>query len=191
MWEHVGSARRSVSATMCQRRPSTGCRVLLAVFLSLAVAACGGSDDPETSATPTAPTTTPDAPTTETTTAEQPPCGVTLSEVQALLPAGSGVTENSTPDPGRCNFTWDDGGHRGIDVAVVAGGRTAFEVPAGYEPLDGYGDQAFASTGSGRASAFAFVGDDLYAADVVADGTDASETDLRGLCLQLLELALD
>lgn len=169
---------------MRQRRSSTVCRVVLAAALALTAAGCGGDDDAETSAAP-------DAPTTETTTTEQPPCGVTLVQVQALLPAGSGVTENSTPDPGRCSFTWDDGGPRGIDVAIVAGGRTAFEVPAGYEPLDGYGDEAFASTSPGRASAFAFVGDDLYAADVVADGTDATDTDLRDLCLQLIELALD
>lgn len=108
-----------------------------------------------------------------------------------LLPPTRGVTENSTPDPGRCNFTWDDGGTRGIDVAIVAGGRAAFDVPAGYEPLDGYGDEAFAATEVGRASAFAFVGDDLYAADVVADGGNASNAELRDLCLQLLELALD
>jgi len=108
-------------------------------------------------------------------------CGVTLADVQALLPTGSRVTENSTPDAGRCNFTWDDGGPRGIDVAFVPGGRSAFEVPAGYQSLDGYGDEAFLAAGNGRASAFAFVGNDLYA---------ASEVNLRDLCLQLLELSL-
>lgn len=70
-----------------------------------------------------------------------------LADVQALLPAGSGVTQNDTPDPRRCNFTWDDGGPRGIDVAIVPGGRSAFDVPAGYEPVDGYGDEAYTSSG--------------------------------------------
>jgi hypothetical protein len=41
--------------------------------------------------------------------------------VQALLPPTSGVSENTTPDPGRCNFTWDDGGPRGIDGATGPG----------------------------------------------------------------------
>jgi hypothetical protein len=72
----------------------------------------------------------------------------------------------------------------------VPGGRAAFDVPAEYEPLAGYGEEAFAAFGPGRASAFAFVGDDLYAADVVADGTGATEEELRTLCLELLDLAL-
>jgi hypothetical protein len=54
-----------------------------------------------------------------------------------------------------------------------------------------YGDEDFASFDDGRVSAFAFVGDDLYAADVVADGAGATEAELRDLCLRLLELALD
>ena len=138
----------------------------IAVVLAGGLAGCGGDDG----------TTAPiaedaaDAPST-TAAAAEPACGVSLAAVQALLPPSSGVTENSTPDPGRCNFTWDDGGPRGIDVAIVPGGRSSFDVPAGYEPLDGYGDEAFASSSDSRASAFAFVGDDLYAADVVADGT--------------------
>lgn len=77
-----------------------------------------------------------------------------------------------------------------FDVAIVPGGRSSFEVPAGYQPLDGYGQEAFASTSDGRASASAFVGDDLYAADVVADGTNATAADVEELCLQLLGLAL-
>jgi hypothetical protein len=47
------------------------------------------------------------------------------------------------------------------------------------------------ATGEGRASAVAFVGADLYAADVVADDRSATEDELRVLCLQVLELALD
>jgi hypothetical protein len=161
----------------------------LAVAAVLALGACGGGDD-TTSPAPTGDTT--DAPAAApSTTPDDSPCGVTLAEVQALLPPDSAVTENPTPDPGRCNFTWNDNGLRGIDVAIVRGGRSTFDVPDGYEPLDGYGDEAFASTSNGRASAFAFAGDDLHAADVVADGTDATAADLRALCLQLLQLTLD
>ncbi len=144
------------------------------------------SDEPEVSAT--------DPSTVDSTTSlasvepdVDPPCGVTLAEIQRLLGGYSGVTENTTPDPGRCNFTWDDGGPRGIDAAIVAGARASFAVPDGYEPLDGYGDEAYLSTQPGRASAFAFVGDDLYAADVVADG---ATDDLQALCLEVLALTL-
>lgn len=164
-------------------------RSLLSALAVLSFAAC--SDDDGT--TPQAPSTdSPDpAAATPTSTHSGSPCGVTLADVQSLLPADSGVTESSTPDPGRCNFTWDDGGPRGIDVAIVPGGRSSFEVPADYQPLDGYGEEAFTSTSDTRASAFAFVGNDLYATDVVADSTNTTEADLRDLCLQLLDLALD
>jgi hypothetical protein len=78
-----------------------------------------------------------------------------------------------------------------FDVAIVVGGRSTFDVPANYEPLDGYGDAAYESIGPGRASAIAFVDEDLYAADVAADGTGTTEPELRALCLELLELAFD
>ena len=162
---------------------------LVALVAVLALGACGGDDDDDT--TTAAPTDASTVTTARTSTDADPPCGVTLAEVQNLLPPASGVSENSTPDPGRCNFTWDDGGPRGIDVAIVPGGRSSFNVPAGYEPLNGYGDEAFVSSDDGQASAFAFVGGDLYAADVVAPGTGATEADLRALCLQLLRLTLD
>lgn len=168
-------------------RPSA---VIAALALVFALAGCGGDDDTSTTREPSIDSTDA-ASVTPTTNSADSPCGATLAEVQALLPPGSGVTENATPDPGRCNFTWDDGGPRGIDVAIVPGGRSSFDVPAGYEPLDGYGDEAFRSSTGGRASTFAFVGDDLYAADVVADGTGATEAELRELCLRLLELTLD
>jgi len=164
---------------------------LVALVAALVLGACGGGDDDDTTAATAAPTDSSTVTTARTSTDADPPCGVTLAEVQNLLPPASGVSENSTPDPGRCNFTWDDGGPRGIDVAIVRGGRAAFTTPPGYEPLAGYGDEAFASSDDGQASAFAFVGADLYAADVVAPGTGASEADLRDLCLQLLRLALD
>jgi hypothetical protein len=128
---------------------------------------------------------------------------VTLADVQALLPSGSGVTENSTPDAGRCNFTWDDGGPRGIDVAIVPGGRAAFEaqsgvLPAGpdrlengdaYETLDGLGDQAWAFGDGRRVSAVVLDGDDLIAADAVADGDPGGPATAAGLNAGLLELS--
>ena len=164
---------------------------LMALVAVIVLGGCGGGDDEDaTAAGPTAPADSSTLTTARTSTDADPPCGVTLAEVQNLLPPTSGVSEHSTPDPGRCNFTWDAGGPRGIDVAVVPGGRSAFNVPPGYEPLDGYGDEAFVSSDEGQASALAFVGNDLYAADVVAPGTGATEAELRGLCLQLLRLAL-
>jgi hypothetical protein len=159
------------------------------LVLALVLGACSSDDDPETSEV-TDPTEATETSVTQDEEDTDSGCGVTLAEVQANLPAGSGVTESSTPDPGRCNFTWDDGGPRGIDVAVVRGGRASFDVPDGYEPIDGYGDEAYASSTDGRASAFAFVGEDLYAADVVADGTGATAGELRSLALVMLDLAL-
>jgi len=170
------------------------------LLVVVSLVACGGDDDDGASAAEAsgqvtstiADSSSASAPSSSAPAADSP-CGVTLAEVQELLPPTSGVTESSTPDPGRCNFTWDDGGPRGIDVAIVPGGRAAFEVPGGYEPLDGYGDEAYTSTVPGRASAVAFVGDDLYAADVVVDVVvdGATDADLLDLCLQLLALTLD
>ncbi len=171
----------------------TPARMATAAFVAVALIACGGDDGPADVASTQSTTEAADA-TSSTTTTEKVDdlgCGVTLEEVQALLPPSSGVTENSTPDAGRCNFTWDEGGPRGIDVAIVTGGRASFSVPAGYEQLEGYGDEAFGSFESGRASAVAFLGDDLHAADVVADGTGSTEAELRDLCLQVLEKTLD
>jgi hypothetical protein len=54
--------------------------------------------------------------------------------LQARLPPASGVTENSTPDPGRCNFTWDDAGPYGIDVAIET---QIWAVPANAPALAG------------------------------------------------------
>jgi hypothetical protein len=186
-------------------RPALAIATTAATLLLLG--ACGddgdSADDSATDSTEeaAAPTTAADAAAGSPTTAggggatgDDAPCGVTLEEVQALLPPDSGVTENTTPDPGRCNFTWDDGGPRGIDVAIVPGARGSFELPVDYEPLEGYGDEAYALVIPGRASAVAFVGEDLYAADVVATddgGGGASEDELSALSLELLTLALD
>ena len=173
------------------------------LLVVVSLVACGGDDDDGASAAEASGQVTSTIADSSSASASAPsssapaadsPCGVTLAEVQELLPPTSGVSESTTPDPGRCNFTWDDGGPRGIDVAIVPGGRAAFEVPGGYEPLDGYGDEAYTSTVPGRASAVAFVGDDLYAADVVVDGATgagAADADLLDLCLRLLALTLD
>ena len=157
------------------------------------IAGCGSADDtaapsPSTDATAEPATDTTRADTASPAGSADDGCGVTLAEVEALLPGGSGVTQNDTPDPRRCNFTWDDDGPRGIDVAFLAGGGSSFDPPPGFEPFDGYGDEAYTSTDSRRASAVALAGDDLYAVDVTA--TNPSD-DLADLALELLELALD
>jgi len=109
---------------------------------------------------------------------------VTLADVQALLPANSGVTENRTPDATRCNFTWNDNGARGIDVARVPDGRATFEqqstkVPNGpatlkdgtaYETLTGLGERAWAYGTARQANVVVLRGGDLYAVDLVIDG---------------------
>ncbi|MGQ0615409.1 MAG: hypothetical protein ACT4PW_00205 [Acidimicrobiia bacterium] len=157
-----------------------------AVVVAFLVAACGDE--------PAADRATPATDRTEATTATQAtaadaadsPCGITLAEVEAQLP-GTRVTENATPDPARCNFTWDDGGPRGLDVAVVPGGRAGFTVPSGFQPTEGYGDEAYRSTSEDRASAVALLGDDLYAADVAGD--DGGH-ELIALALTFLQLSL-
>lgn len=168
-------------------RPPVPAWLAAAALVAVALTACGGDDDPVEAAPPSS---TGAADPTSSTSANDPGCGVALEDVQALLPPSSGVTENAAPDDGRCNFTWDDGGSRGIDVATVSGGRTSTEVPAGLEPIDGYGEEAFGSFNADRASCIAFAGDDLYAVDVTAPGTGATEGELRDLCLQLLDRAL-
>ena len=144
-------------------------RALTAVAVVSLLGGCGADDDVasetiDTTVQPnTAPATEPETePDDVSVSVADEGCGVTLAEVQALLPASSGVTQNDTPDSRRCNFTWDDGGPRGIDVAIVPGGRSSFDVPDGYDAVDGYGDEAYTSSGPGRASAVALVGDDLY-----------------------------
>lgn len=168
-------------------------RALVVLVPAALLAACGSADE---TAAPAPSTDVADEPTTATSRAEPASpggssdegCGVTLAEVQALLPGDSGVAQNETPDARRCNFTWDDAGPRGIDVALLVGGRSSFDPPPGFEPVDGYGDEAYTSTESRRASAIAPAGDDLFAVDVSA--TSPSD-DLVDLALDLLELALD
>jgi hypothetical protein len=155
-----------------------------AVLALLALTACA-SGDSEDSVAPSEPPATSTASSTRSSSPITTGCGVTLADVQALLPTGSGVTQNTTLDPARCNFTWNDGGPRGIDVARVMGGRSAFEqqsakVPAGatalkdgtaYETLDGLGDRAWAYGNARQANVVVLKGADLYAVDLIIDGT--------------------
>ena len=96
----------------------------------------------------------------------------------------------------RCNFTWDDRGARGIDVAFVAGGRAAVDsadvgadrVPLDGDVLDGVSGEAFAFGNDRRVSAVALLGDDVVAVDVVADTDPGGPTTPDGLDAGLLEL---
>lgn len=189
----------------------------LAATALLLLFACGSGDDdtaePSTEAPATAgggASTTLQASPATTTAATG--CGVTLTDVQALLPAGSGVTQNRTPDAGRCNFTWNDNGARGIDVARVPGGRSAFEqqsasVPNGptnlkdgspYETIAGAGERAWAFGDARHANVVALRGADLFVVDLVIDGPapagsrSSSGMDAKSLeiCQALLRKAL-
>jgi hypothetical protein len=174
------------------------------------LAGCGGGDDtaaPDSTATGASDVSTTTTEPAQDTEQPAPPCGVTLADIQELLPADSGVAESSTPDPGRCNFTWDDGGPRGIDVAIVAGGAATFEeqaaqVPDGdslrngdpYDTVDVDADRAWAFGDASHVSAVAIRDGDLYACDYVSDGAgDGGPTTPAGLdedhlalCTQLL-----
>ena len=167
-------------------------RRLAATSVLLVLVACGSDDKQDTASTPastepaatTAPTARSSSATTTASTSASG-CGVTLADVQALLPANSGVSQNRTPDAFRCNFTWNDNGARGIDVARVVGGRAAFEaqstkVPNGpttlkdgtpYETVTGLGERAWAYGNARQANVVVFKGADLYAVDYIIDGT--------------------
>lgn len=159
-------------------------RHLAATLALLVLAACGSEDEPDTASSSDPPATTVQASSATTVTTTASGCGVTLADVQALLPASSGVTQNRTPDATRCNFTWNDNGPRGIDVARVAGGRATFEaqsskVPSGpstlkdgtpYETLTGLGERAWAYGNARQANVVVFKGADLYAVGLVIDG---------------------
>jgi len=166
----------------------------------LVLAACGSGDTQDTTSPAASggvsstasggasPTTSSSGAPSATTVAAATGCGVTLADVQALLPANSGVTQNKTPDATRCNFTWSDNGPRGIDVAKVPGGRAAFEaqntkVPNGpttlkdgtpYENLSGLGERAWAYGNARQANVVVLRGGDLYAVDYVIDGSPPS-----------------
>ena len=167
-------------------RPPVPAWLAAAALVAVALTACGGDDDPVEAAPPSS---TGAADPTSSTSANDPGCGVALEDVQALLPPSSGVTENAAPDDGRCNFTWDDGGSRGIDVATVSGGRTSTEVPAGLEPIDGYGEEAFGSFNADRASCMPSRVTTCTPSMSPPRGRH-QEGELRDLCLQLLDRAL-
>ena len=157
---------------------------MAATLVLLLLMACGSEDRPEPASSTEPPTTgQPSSATTVASVASG--CGVTLADVQTLLPSNSGVSQNRTPDATRCNFTWNDNGPRGIDVARVAGGRATFEAQSGkvpngpatlkdgtpYEPLTGLGDRAWAFGNARQANVVVLRGADLYAVDLVIDGT--------------------
>lgn len=161
----------------------------LAACALVVLFACGSGDDAAVTSTDAQAATPAETPSTtpsssSVTTATLTGCGVTLADVQALLPANIGVTQNRTPDVGRCNFTWNDNGPRGIDVARVPGGRATFEqqspkVPSEpkalkdgtpYEPLAGVGERAWAFGDARHANVVVLRGADLFAVDLVIDG---------------------
>jgi hypothetical protein len=173
----------------------------------LALAGCGSGDpDPDPgSIQETATAVPPGAAADDGGDGGDRSCGLTLADVQALLPVGTRVSENPTPDPGRCNFSWDDRGPRGIDVAFVAGGRAAVDsadvgadrVPLDGDALDGLGGEAFAFGNDRQVSAVALLGDDVVAVDVVADTDpggpitpDGLDAGLLDLCTRLLARAV-
>lgn len=178
----------------------------LATAAFVVLFACGSGDDAGDTASDAPTVTSAQASATtlrsSATTTAATGCGVTLADVQALLPANSGVTQNRTPDAGRCNFTWNDNGPRGIDVARVMGGRAAFEqtpkVPNGpttlkdgtpYEALAGIGERAWAFGDARHANVVAFRGADLFAVDLVIDGTaPAGSRTPTGLDTKSLEI---
>ena len=179
-------------------------RFALTVAL-LVLVACGSDGDEETAGSIDVPATTTQSasastPSTAATTASG--CGVTLADVQALLAANSGVTQNRTPEAIRCNFTWNDNGPRGIEVA--RGSRRAGRVEAqsaklpsrpttlkdgtAEESLRGLGDRAWAYGNARQANAVVLRGADLYAVDLVIDGTPAGSKSPTGMDSKSLEI---
>lgn len=160
-------------------------RRLVPTLVLVVLLACGSEDKPEAASSTVPPATTALSSSATTVGRTVSGCGVTLADVQALLPTNSGVTENRTPDATRCNFTWNDNGARGIDVARVPGGRATFEsqsakVPNGpstlkdgtpYETLAGLGERAWAYGNARQANVVVVRGGDLYAVGLVIDGT--------------------
>lgn len=178
----------------------------------LVLVACGSGNETETANSTVADSAAPTTTSARSSPANTTGCRVTLADVQALLPANSGVTENRTPDATRCNFTWNDNGPRGIHVARVPGGRAAFEqqsskVPNGpttlkdgtaYETLTGLGERAWAFGDARQANVVVLRGGDLYAVDLVIDGTAPAgsrsptgmDTKSLEICQALAEKAL-
>ena len=177
-------------------------RRIAATLALVLLMACGSEDRPEPSSSIEPPTTGQSSSAT-TTGSVTSGCGVTLADVQVLLPSNSGVSQNRTPDATRCNFTWNDNGPRGIDVARVPGGRAAFEAQSGkvpngpstlkdgtpYETLTGLGERAWAFGNPRQANVVVLRGADLYAVDLVIDGTPpAGAKSATGMDTKSLEI---
>ena len=158
---------------------------MVATLVLLVLMACGSEDKPEAASSTEQPATTGQPSSASTVGRVASGCGVTLADVRALLPSNSGVSQNRTPDETRCNFTWNDNGPRGIDVARVPGGRATFEAQSGkvpngpttlkdgtpYETLTGLGERAWAYGNARQSNVVVLKGADLYAVDLVIDGT--------------------
>ena len=198
----TGMARRSrsggpvIAAGVSPRR-------LAATVVLLVLMACSSEDKSEGASSTEPPATTGQSSPATTVASIASGCGVTLADVQALLPPSSGVNQNRTPDATRCNFTWNDAGPRGIDVARVPGGRATFEaqsakVPNGpttlkdgtaYETLTGLGERAWAYGNSRQANVVVLKGADLYAVGLVIDGTPpAGARSATGMDTKSLEI---
>jgi hypothetical protein len=153
---------------------------LVAVLAGAAACSSGDASESSSTAATDKAATTVAAPGSAS---HQDGCGVTLEDVKAHLPDGTGVVQHGTPDPYRCNFTWEDGGSWGIDVARVAGGRSAFETSSSapsdggkmgdgspYEAISGLGDAAYRFRKGTTVNVVVLFGDDVVAVDIVHYG---------------------
>jgi hypothetical protein len=198
------------------RRRTTMTGLVSVVLCLLAIAACGGSDKKaatSSSASSASRSSSADASDSDTFSSKAAStnsvtgggdgCGVTEEDVDAAV--GRNVVEHQTPDAFRCNFTWEDNGNYGIDVARLAGRRADFEgatnqVPAGdqklgdgtpYESVD-VGEQAWAYGNAKTVTVVAVRGNDLVAVDVVFDGTPpAGERTALGLNSTFLDICVE
>ena len=194
------------------------------VLAVLSLAACGGGDDDDvadtaspagataavtaaspgsTTAAPTAsaPTSAPVASTDDGDgdDAGVATCGIDEDGVEAAL--GFDVVQNDTGVPERCNFTWDDGGPRGLDVARVVGRRDEFEASSGvmpadggqledgspYELLSGIGETAWLFGSANQANVVVLDGDDVLLVGMVTTEPVDGPTTESGVSAELAD----
>jgi len=185
---------------------SSGFTKVLAVVLVLVAGCGGGSSDATTDSPPNAnssPTTSADLDTTTNTSDETTPsslpvttesvpavddrsstgCGLTSEEVASAFDQPS-VNQSNTGQETRCNFTWDDVGPWGLDVARLEGGRQQFVDGSGlmptddnvledgtpYESIPDLGDQAWAFGSDRTANVVVLIGDDVILVGAVTIG---------------------
>jgi hypothetical protein len=163
---------------------------VVAVLLGLAATGCGGgSGGAKTAAKDAAatPTSASGVAAASGGSASKNGCGVTLADVQKVLPANAPVQQNTTPDPDRCNFTWQSNGNWGIDALTKRGGRQQIEsspqAPAGpatlgsgkpYQAISGLGDKAWASGDAHQAGVVALKGNDVVVVGITYDKSAAA-----------------